>query len=462
MTTLRRSLVVSHLLPTVLILPLAAIVLAYLVETQLVLSSSARALASQAQLIAYATAEYPRVWTDAGEAARFAADVRRLIDARLALLGPDGLPLGTSAAAALLPRPSAGDTPEVEVRHGWLEQRVAVRLPVSDRGQRVVGFVELTQTFEGLASRIGQARTLIVLILAAELAAGTGLGLILAIRLERPIVRLIDAVGRVAAGKTTAPIPLRGPAELRRLADSVNALEQRLQALQEQRRRSLANLVHELGRPLGAMRAAVHALQRRAGDDPTIRRELLQGIDQEIERMQPLLEDMAELHRQTQGALQLSLQPVALDGWLSGLLPTWRAAAGDKGLSWREEIGPGLPTAEIDADQLARAIGNILSNAVRYTPAGGAVEVTARVRDELRIEIGDSGPGIAPEEQALIFEPFYRSQRQNRFPQGLGVGLTIAREIVLAHGGRLDLVSAPGAGSRFSVVLPLPPAPAGA
>jgi two-component system sensor histidine kinase BaeS len=142
-------------------------------------------------------------------------------------------------------------------------------------------------------------------------------------------------------------------------------------------------------------------------------------------------------------------------------LVTWQAAAVEKGLDWQVALDQHLPVLDVDPDQLGRAVGNLLSNAVKYTPAGGAVTVTAKMCGEaVCIEVADTGPGILPEEQSLIFEPFFRSERQRRFPQGLGLGLTIAREIITAHAGHLELSSVPGEGSRFTIALPRPSPPA--
>jgi two-component system sensor histidine kinase BaeS len=171
--------------------------------------------------------------------------------------------------------------------------------------------------------------------------------------------------------------------------------------------------------------------------------------------MQPLLDDLSLLHGQVQGTIQLNRQPVAIDDWLPPLLLPWRAAAQEKGLQWQTDIPPGLPTLRIDPDRLGQVVGNLLSNAVKYTPAEGAISVSAAVTaNELLIRVKDTGPGVRLEEQERIFEPFYRSQEERRFPQGLGLGLTIARDLVKAHDGRLDLQSTPGAGSCFTIHLP--------
>jgi signal transduction histidine kinase len=105
---------------------------------------------------------------------------------------------------------------------------------------------------------------------------------------------------------------------------------------------------------------------------------------------------------------------------------------------------------------MAQAIGNLLSNAIKYTPEGGRVGVSAgTLKTEAWIAVIDNGPGISPDDEERIFEAFYRSRRNRRFPQGLGLGLTIARDLVEAHGGHVELVSEPGEGSRFTIYLPV-------
>jgi signal transduction histidine kinase len=295
-------------------------------------------------------------------------------------------------------------------------------------------------------------------VLLAGLLLGAIIGLLLAGRLAQPIAASAEAVVRLAEGRAVGPVVEAGPRELRRLSAATNTLAERLRLLEETRRRSLANVVHELGRPLGAIRSAVHVLRGPTGDDPALREELLGGVEAQIEGMQPLLDDLAQLHGQVSGRTELARRPVAVSDWLPSVLLPWRAAALDKGLNWQSDVPNGLPVLSIDPDRLAQAIGNLLSNAIKYTPEDGGVAVSASIENqEVRIRVADTGPGIAAEEQERVFEPFYRSERDRRFPQGLGLGLTIANELVLAHGGRLELDSPLGRGSRFTIRLPLLP-----
>jgi signal transduction histidine kinase len=229
-----------------------------------------------------------------------------------------------------------------------------------------------------------------------------------------------------------------------------------LEFLEETRRRLLSNLVHELGRPLGALRSAVHALRHGADEDPGLRQELLAGMDLELRTLEPLLDDLAQLHGQVLNVMSLEREPQPVGEWLQALLPPWRQAALEKGLHWKADVPQDLPPVELDAERMAQAVGNLLSNAIKHTRPGDEVAVSARRNGmQVQITIADSGPGIAPEEQNRIFEPFYRGKQQARFPQGLGLGLTIARDLITAHEGRLDVESAPGAGSTFTVSLPL-------
>jgi signal transduction histidine kinase len=204
------------------------------------------------------------------------------------------------------------------------------------------------------------------------------------------------------------------------------------------------------------VRSAIHALRQGVGDDRTIREELLAGVEDEIIRMQPLLDDLTQLHAQVLGTPQLARRPVALGDWLVSLVVPWRAAALAKGVEWQTTVAPNLPMVDIDPDRLARAVGNLCSNAIKYTPAGGAVTLSAGASErDIWIAVADTGPGIAAEERERVFEPFYRSVQQRRFPQGLGLGLTLARELVAAHGGAITLTSVPGEGSRFTIHLPV-------
>jgi signal transduction histidine kinase len=156
------------------------------------------------------------------------------------------------------------------------------------------------------------------------------------------------------------------------------------------------------------------------------------------------------------GKLELNRKTIQLNEWLTGVISPWEMAAREKGLTWEVDTPQGLPTIFMDSDRMAQALRNLLSNAVKFTPTGGKVSTTVKIVDKrLAIQVTDTGPGIPTEEQNKIFQPFYRSPTGRRIVQGMGLGLSIAHDIVIAHGGKIDLKSSPGTGSQFTLWLPL-------
>jgi signal transduction histidine kinase len=459
--TLRSRLIISHITPLLLVLPLVGVALIYFIETQILLDDLSNDISREANLIVEAIEARPDIWENQDQANTYISSISVLIQNRVILIHPDGSLLATSEE---LQQPLSQENIQLVlsgqsstyVAYGFLDQQVEVLLPVRGVNQEVVGIVGVTETIEGVASQFAKMRWWVLIIIGLELIFALVIGIVLATRLARPIVRSTNAVTDIAEGIYIQPLPIEGPAEIKQLAGSVNVLSEKLRILEESRRRSLANIVHELGRPLGAILSAVHVLRKGRAEDPIIRDELLEGMEKEINHMQPLLDDLAQLHGQVTGTIVLEMETVKVSDWLPSVLLPWRAGAIEKGIEWETDIPKNIPTIVLDTERMAQAIGNILSNAIKYTPEYGKILVSAHAKvEEIWIKVSDSGPGIAPDEQDYIFEPFYRSKQERRFPQGLGLGLTIARDLVEAHGGRLELESTPGKGSTFTITLPL-------
>jgi signal transduction histidine kinase len=141
---------------------------------------------------------------------------------------------------------------------------------------------------------------------------------------------------------------------------------------------------------------------------------------------------------------------------LRGILLPWKAAANEKKLVWREEIPESLPSISIDKMKMAQVVGNLLSNAVKYTPAGSMVTISANSEAQVFwLKVRDTGPGVRADELEKIFQPFYRGDTGRRIKQGMGLGLTIARELATAHGGEIRVESQAGQGSEFTLTVPL-------
>jgi two-component system sensor histidine kinase BaeS len=465
--TLRSRFVLSHVLPLAIIIPVMGIALVYVLETQVLLSILSQELQGQALLAGKIAAGRPEIWHDSEQAHAFVTEVGADLDTRLMLLDSWGNLLASSepADAGRLgqtieldgwPTALAGETSVRTIYSRQMQQEIVdVLVPIMDQEGQILGVVRLSHRLINVYDQFLHQRFLIGGILLAGLLLGTVAGWVLALNLERPLRDVAGAARQLTSGEQLAPLPERGPKEIRNLLHSMNVLVQRLLSLEQARRQLLSNLVHELGRPLGAFRSATQALLGRSGEDATLRHELLAGMDAEVERLGRLLDDLAGLHDQVLGTLELNRQPTALGEWLARTLPPWRESAQAKGLKWETTIPPDLPTVDVDPDRLAQVVGNLLSNAIKYTPTRGTVSLDAGIEgEEAWIRVGDTGPGIDPEEQVRIFAPFYRSQPGRRFPQGMGLGLSIAYTLVAAHGGRLELDSAPGLGSRFTVWLP--------
>jgi two-component system sensor histidine kinase BaeS len=435
-STLRTRLILSHILPLVAVIPLIGFAL-YHLQTQVLLDNLTDDLANQAQMLAVVAAANPAIFEDAEQAEAFVRRMAEPLSVRIALFDSDGQVVATSAPMMTQPDLSqitSGEVGIIKLRRIEGQGEIAdVLVGVQTSDQQVIGGMRLTRHME---SSIDQFRQLYLI--------------------QRPVSELSGLIESMAEGRYFRQVPAHGPRELQSLARAFNSLAENVQSLEEARRRLLANLVHELGRPLGALLAAVEALQGGAAEDAGLRDELLDGMKGEIGRLRHLLADLAQLSDQTLGELELNRRPLNLKEWLPGVLSTWREAARAKGISWQVELPDHLPTVTADADRLAQALGNLLSNAIKYTPRGKTVSLDVRTyTDAVRICVCDTGPGISPEEQARIFEPFHRAQRGRRFPQGMGLGLAIAREIVVAHGGQLTLEHSSEEGSEFVVLLPL-------
>jgi signal transduction histidine kinase len=367
--------------------------------------------------------------------------------------------LGQVQAPEGWPSVQAGEVSVRKIYSRRMEhEMVDVLVPVRNAAGQGVGVVRLSHQLANLYERFLRLRYWIAGVLLAGLVLGAGTGWLLALNLGHPLQRATRAVVGLARGEPSPPIAPGGLEEVDDLVQAVNSLVERLDSAEQARRQLLANLVHELGRPLGALRPAIQALKGRAGRDEALRGELLAGMDDEIDQLKRLLDDLAGLHDQTLGNLELDLRPLALGEWLPASLAPWREAALAQGLHWQAHLPADLPSVEADADRLGQALGNLLSNAIKYTPRQGRVSVEAGSKEgSAWICVGDTGPGIPPEEQERILLPFYRSQRDRRFPQGMGLGLSIASALVAAHGGHLEVESTPGIGSEFTIWLPLAP-----
>lgn len=465
--TLRNRLILSHVLPLLIIVPLMGVALIYTLETRFLMPALSRELEGNARLLAAIAADQPEMWENPGSAQAILDDTSTNGAARVMLFGVEGQLIASTGTGndqisnQTLDVPGlttalAGETvTRVYQDQSLADEVIDVMVPIVSDGRQVTGVVRMTYRHATAFEELLQLRYLIAAILFVGLCVGAALGYVLALNISTPIQQVTHAIHDLAHGQRHEPLPQQGPQEIKQQLAAVNILLERLHSLEQARRQLLANLVHELGRPLGALRSSVHALTSGATEDPQLLDDILSGMDEEMARLQYLLEELTHLHGQVLGTLELERQPVVLHEWLPKVLRPWQELAREKGQQWEALIPVDLPTITADPLRLAQAIGNLTSNAIKYTPAGGTISVSAGTRDEaVWIRVSDTGPGIVPVEQQEIFTPFFRGNQEKRIKQGMGLGLNIARDLVVAHGGRIELESKPGAGSCFTIWIP--------
>jgi len=460
--SLRNRLILSHILPALLIIPLMGAAMVYVLETRVLLPMVYKNLAEDATLMAQITRNQPVFWQDRQAAQLLVNGASPYLSGSISFLTLDGHVLASSEATAdglsgqIVELPDLVGVSQGEVIRLQRGPLAEVFTPVYDLSDETTGVVRMTTRVVTVSDQIYQLRYLLGIILMFGVLAGIGLGSYLAFSIDRPIQRVTRSIQALTQGDRQAHVLEQGPDEMRVLARTVNSLVDQLNSLENARRQLLANLMHELGRPLGAIRSAMQALLKGADQDPQLANELLTGMDHETARLQRLLDDLWELHDQVLGKQELNREQVQLKEWLARTLSPWEAAAREKGLAWHETIPPDLPAVVIDPDRMAQAIGNILSNAIKFTPAGGEISTSITCADHLlAIQVTDTGPGIPMNEQEKIFQPFYRSRQSRRIVEGMGLGLSIVRDIITAHGGEIQLESTPGKGSRFILQIPV-------
>jgi two-component system, OmpR family, sensor histidine kinase BaeS len=263
-----------------------------------------------------------------------------------------------------------------------------------------------------------------------------------------PIADLMTAASRVEKGDYGVRVQEAGPRDLRRLARAFNAMSARLESDEAERRQLLADVSHELRTPLSVIQGNVEGILD--GLYPADRAHL-EPILEETQLLERLVEDLRTLSLSESGALRLHREPTDLGGLLAESVAAFRAAADTVSVTLSLAVDDDLPSLELDQARLRQVIGNLLDNAVRLTPASGAVKVRAATSEgSVLIEVQDTGPGIAADVLPRIFDRFYRAGERG----GSGLGLPIARSLVEAHGGTIAASSEPGRGTTISIRLP--------
>ena len=279
-------------------------------------------------------------------------------------------------------------------------------------------------------------------------------GLVLSRGISRPLVELAKATQAVAAGDLSTRVPTHSPGEIGELAAAFNQMTQDLAQADKLRRNLTADIAHELRTPISVVRGKLEGILD--GVYPATS-EHLEPILEETKLLTQLVEDLGLLALAEAGQLTLDRQMTNLGDLLQDAQVNFGPQADDRGVTLALDLPSGLPQVMADRRRIAQVIGNLLTNALRHTPAGGCVTLSASLTqgEMIEIAVADTGAGIPPEGLPYIFERFWRGEKsRSRTGGGTGLGLTIARQLVQVHGGKIGVESTLGRGSRFWFTLP--------
>jgi signal transduction histidine kinase len=273
-------------------------------------------------------------------------------------------------------------------------------------------------------------------------------------RILAPVQALTSAAQRLGQGDLAQRVTDSAPGEIGQLARTFNAMAGNLETAELQRRGLVADVAHELRTPLSNVQGYLEAVKDGVlpPDEPTI-----ETIYQQVRHVVKLVDDLRLLALADAGVMRLDRQPASINDLLSQTAEAFGPAAEDKGVSL-EFLSPGqLPLVRVDHTRVAQVLSNLLDNAIFHSPPGGVITIAVQEVDQaLRVSVTDTGPGIAPAELNLLFDRFHRTDPSRaRSTGGTGLGLTIARQLVEAHGGTIGVESKLNQGSRFFFDLPL-------
>ena len=271
--------------------------------------------------------------------------------------------------------------------------------------------------------------------------------------IARPLQDVAQAVGAVAEGHDEVRAPIAGPSEVRAVAEAFNMMSDKVQSEQRAQQDFLANVTHDLKTPLTSIQGYSQAIVDGAAGDPVRAAGI---IYDEASRLNRLVVELTDLARLQSGRFSMHLQPINLSQLTDAVGQRLAIVAREKGVLFTVQTGP-VPNVQGDGDRLAQVLTNLISNAIQYTPKGGAVQVTTGTQSNgVVVTVSDTGVGIPADELPRIFERFYQVDKARGPRRGSGLGLAIVAEIVHAHNGTIVASSnGEGQGAIFTVWLPM-------
>ena len=378
------------------------------------------------------------------------------------------LPLGTShlyARRTLSPwgrrfvfeedgQPNLAGAARLPVRH-----YLKVTLPVGDESAPT-GWVEMSSPLSLSAEAMKTMQSAVLFSGLGSLLIAVAFGLLMGKTLSDPLRALAFAARRMSEGDLSVRAAVGRRDEIGALASQFNTMAANLEAsfrdLRSERdalKRFIADASHELRTPVTALATFNELLQGSAWSDHAAREEFLRESQLQLEKLRWITANLLDLSRLDAGIASLSIETHAASDIVEAAAAGFRAKAREKGITLAIEAPAKDLTLRCDRNRVEMALSNLIANAVKFTGAGGTVRVSAEADPSLaRFIVSDDGPGISPEDLPLVFERFYRGR--NAAADGVGLGLAIARSIAKAHSGSIEVQSAPGTGSRFTLLIP--------
>ena len=371
----------------------------------------------------------------------------RMVGGEVLVVDPSGKPIPFQGAALTTPpAPAVTTALRGDFYKGQIGDSIVTAVPIPRDG----GAVLLLAPAEPVTRSLNEALLYLRIAALVTLLLGTGLAFAVSRSLLRPVLAIEQATRRIARGDFSTRVAVDTGDELGRLATAVNGMTAQLEAFENRRREFLANVAHELRTPLSYIQGYTQALAEGLVTAPEDQERYQRIVQEESVRVGRLVNDLMDLAQIEEGQMSFDLAPLDLHLPIDQALATVRPLAEEKGVALATGLPADMPLVRADGGRIQQVVMNLVDNALRYSPRGTALQVTARAEPGwVTVRVTDAGPGIEAEALPLIFERF-----QRRHSEGRGLGLAIVRSIIRAHGGEVGAESPHGQGATFWFRLP--------
>lgn len=332
------------------------------------------------------------------------------------------------------------------------ERVLSVSVPLQNYGG-ITGVLRLTTSLVETYAIIQRITLLLAFMGIAIITVSIAISLFLSASITRPIKELIRGAEEMAAGKFTVRIPKRQDDELGKLVDTMHYMAAEITRYEQLKTAFISSVSHELRTPLTSIKGWVITLLSDSGQRDPLIQEGLEIIDAETERLTLLVEDLLDFSRLAEGKATLYVTSITIDKWVKQVVKLLVPRAERQRVALLVDVAPHLPAITGDINRLKQVLLNLMDNALKFTPSGGTITVCAEATEtHVKVSVQDNGLGIEPEKLPHIKKRFYQGSES---VPGNGLGLAICEEIMTLHGGRIDIDSRLGEGTRVDLFLPL-------